>query len=86
MSILIKKPLQVYLRQDQMDALRSLALRRKVPLSELVRQGVDEVLAGVPVEDDPLLKLIGLINSGPEDLSENHDEYLAERYAAENQG
>jgi hypothetical protein len=77
------KPVQVYLRQDQLNALRSLAKRRGVSLAELVRQGVDYLLAEVPAEEDPLWNIIGLADAGPSDLAEKHDEYLAETIAQE---
>lgn len=84
MAALTKKPLQVYLRPEQLSALRALARRRHVPVSELVRQGVDEVLAGVSAEEDPLADIIGLFDSGVGDLAERHDDYLAASYANEN--
>jgi hypothetical protein len=74
---LLKKPLQVYLRPEQLDALRALAQRRKVPVAELVRQGVDRLLTEVPPEEDPLWALVGLFDSGLSDLAEHHDAYLA---------
>jgi hypothetical protein len=74
---LLKKPLQVYLRPEQLDALRALAQRRKVPVAELVRQGVDRLLAEVPPEEDPLWELVGLFASGLGDLAEHHDAYFA---------
>ena len=45
-------------------------------IAELVRQGVDRILAEIPLEEDPLLDIIGIVKSGPSDLSERHDEYL----------
>ncbi len=85
MSALAKKPLQVYLRRDQVEPLRSLAQRRKTPMAELVRQGVDRVLAEVPVEEDPLWDIVGLGDSGLGDLSIEHDRYLTEWETEANQ-
>lgn len=78
MVAVTKKPLQVYLRPQQLDALRALAKRRGMPIAELVRQGVDRVLAEVPVEEDPLWDIVGMVggDAGPADLSENLDDYL----------
>jgi hypothetical protein len=84
MATLTKKPIQVYLRLDQLDKLRGLAGRRKVSVAELVRQGVDRLLADVPPEEDPLLELIGMFDSGLGDLAEKHDEYLARTFREEN--
>lgn len=77
-STLSKSPLQVYLRQDQMDSLRALAERQDVSLSELVRQGVDRLLLEIPVQDDPLWDVVNLGQSGLGNLAAEHDRYLAE--------
>jgi hypothetical protein len=53
-------------------ALRSLAERWGVSVASLVREAVDTILR----ENDPLLDIIGLVEGGPSDLSEDHDEYL----------
>ena len=85
MGTLMKKPIQVYLRPEQLDALRSLAQRRNVAVAELVRQGIDRLLAEVPPEEDPLWDIIGLFDSGLGDLAEKHDEYLVEWIRQENE-
>jgi len=82
----IKKPLQIYLRSDQMDALRSLSKRRGESMAELVREGVDRILEEVPPEENPLLDIIGIFDSGVGDLAEKHDEFLAKMIQEENQG
>jgi hypothetical protein len=76
MSILTKRPVQIYLEQRQQLALKRLAAKRKVSVSELVREGVERLLTEMPIEDDPAWKLIGLGSSGVTDLAERHDEYL----------
>ena len=78
MTTLTKKPLQIYLRQAQVEALRAIASRRKVSLAELVRQAVDRLLTEIPLEEDPLWAIVGLGNSGAGDLAAEHDHYLAE--------
>lgn len=80
-----KMPLQVYLRADQLDALRALAKRRGDSMAGLVREGVDNLLQEVPPEEDPLLEVVGLYDSGIGDLSEKHDEYIAQMIEEENQ-
>jgi hypothetical protein len=84
MTVLTKKPLQIYLRKDQLQSLRALAEKRGVPMAELVRQGVDKLLAEVPVEEDPALDIIGIFSSGLGDLAEKHDEYIAKWLREEN--
>ncbi len=81
-----KKPLQIYLRADQLDALRALAKRRGESMAGLIRVGVDKLLQEVPPEEDPLLEVVGIYDSGMGDLSEKHDEYIAQMIDEENQG
>jgi hypothetical protein len=84
MHTLTMKAVQVYLRPEQIESLRAIAERRKVSMAELIRQGVDRVLEDVPAEEDPLWNIIGIMDSGPNDLAENHDKYIAEMIAQEN--
>ncbi len=79
-----KKPLQVYLRVDQLDALRALSRRKGESIAALVRKGVDRLLEEIPPEEDPLLEVVGLYDSGLGDLSEKHDQYLAQLIEEEN--
>lgn len=85
MAGMTKKPIQVYLRPQQLDALRALAGRRRCAVAELIRQGVDRVLAEIRPEEDPLWDIIGMFDSGLGDLAEKHDEYLV-RWLREEQG
>lgn len=78
-----KKPMQVYLREEQVEALRSAAKRRGESMAALIREGVDRVLQGLPTEEDPLLDIIGLFDSGRGDLAERHDEVLTETIQGE---
>jgi hypothetical protein len=84
MSTLTMKPVQIYLRPEQIESLRAVAERRKVSVAQLVRQGVDRVLADVPAEEDPLWNIIGIMDGGPSDLAENHDKYIADMIIQEN--
>jgi hypothetical protein len=77
MVVINKRPVQVYLRPDQIRSLKTLSKERGVSIAELVRQGVDHVLREVPLEEDPLWDIIGIVESAPPDLAEKHDEYLA---------
>lgn len=76
------KPIQIYVRSEQHQMLRVLAARRDVSVSHLIREGIDRLLTEIPVEEDPLWDIVGMIEGGPPDLSEQHDKYLAE-WAAE---
>jgi len=81
-----KKPVQIYLRLDQVDALRALSRRKGESVAALVRKGVDRLLAEIPPEEDPLLEIVGLYDSGMGDLSEKHDQYLVQLIEEENRG
>ena len=81
-----KKPLQIYLRLDQVDALRALSRRKGESVAALVRRGVDRLLEEIPPEEDPLLEVVGLFDSGMGDLSEKHDQYIAQLIEEENRG
>ena len=75
---LTHRPIQVYLRPDQEAALRELARDRGVSMAELMRRGIDLVLADVAPEDDPLWNIIGIVDDeGRDDMAEHHDVYLA---------
>ncbi|MER3458339.1 MAG: CopG family transcriptional regulator [Chloroflexota bacterium] len=76
MAALTKKPFQVYLHQDQLQALRTLAEQRGISMAGLVRQGVDKLLAEVLGGGDSALGSIALFDSGLGDLAEKHDEYI----------
>jgi hypothetical protein len=83
MARLIKKPLQIYLRDDQERTLRALAEQEGVSLAELIRRSIDGyVNAKLPVEDDPSLGIIALGHSGQPGLSTMHDEVVAREAAA----
>jgi hypothetical protein len=71
-----KRPIQIYLREDQAETLHKIAERRGESVAALVRQGVDLLLEQLPVEEDPLFDIVGLYDSGLGDLAEKHDEYL----------
>lgn len=85
MTVLTKKPFQIYLRQEQLEALRLIAEKRGISIAELIRQGVDQLFVSMPVEDDPLLNIINLGDSGLGDLAQNHDRYLADEEAGQAQ-
>ena len=71
-------PLQIYLRQEQLDALCNLSEKEHVSLEELVRRTVDCLLAESRVKEDPLWGIMGLGASNVGNIAEAHDQYLAE--------
>jgi hypothetical protein len=78
MVVINKRPVQVYLEPEQLRSLRALAKRRGVSMGELIRQGVNHILYEVPLEEDPLWNIIGIVESAPPDLAEKHDEYIVQ--------
>ena len=74
MAIRSKKPVQVYLGDKRAARLSLLAETLGTSQSDVLRQGIDLLAQKVlPVEDEPLLKLIGLAGEdtqSPGDLAE----------------
>jgi hypothetical protein len=77
--------LQVQLTEEQVERLREVSRHRKVSLAALVREGIDLLLRGQPYlspaqQRERLLSVAGKYRdeSGATDVSERHDEYLAE--------
>lgn len=73
---LAERPIQVYLERKQDEVVRALAERQEISIAELIRRSVDRYLAELPVENDPAMDIVGLVDAGPEDASEKHDEYI----------
>lgn len=74
---------QVQLTEEQLAALKRLAARRGVSISELVRQGVAAILRGSQAGQERLRReraraAAGRFRSGLSDLAEAHDRYLTE--------
>lgn len=86
-DMLAKKPIQVHLRTQQLEALRYQAHRRNVTVAELVRQGVDRILAEARADEEPItdMDIVGMVKGGPADVAERHDEYLASMIQYENE-
>ena len=73
--------------ERQLDRLREQATARRVSVATVVRDAVDQAY---PEEANQRraahlrsLGAIGQFRSGKSDISERHDEYLAEAYAAD---
>ncbi len=76
---------QVQLTEDQVKALKEIALRKKVSMAGLIREAVDEYLReehGLSYEEKKrrAIRAIGSFKSGKRDISINHDKYLEEIY------
>jgi len=76
---------QIQLSPRQVQALKALASSRGVSMAEVIRIAIDEMLrAGGQISRKDLwdlaIRVAGRHHSGRNDLSERHDEYLAEIY------
>jgi hypothetical protein len=80
--IIMTKPLQVYLDDEELRRLEQWTAERGWSKSQAVRTAL-RALTRIP-EEDPLLSASGMIDALPEDLSERFDRYLQETYVAEN--
>jgi hypothetical protein len=74
---------QIQLTEEQSRALKQLAAREGISVSELIRTSVDVLLRSSgfinPEERrKKALDAVGRLHNGPKDLSTNHDRYLTE--------
>lgn len=79
-----RKPVQVYLNDEDRDLLERLAERLGLSMAETLRVALRRLAAERWAEDDPLLALAGSLESDdvPTDLSTRHDEYAVSGYPA----
>jgi hypothetical protein len=76
---------QVQLTTDQVKNLRQLSVTTGRSMADLVREGVDQLLASkggnAPADRlERLQRVMGRFSSGCTDISQRHDRYLAEIY------
>ena len=76
---------QIQLTEEQSKALKKVAAQRNLSMAELIRQGIDFYLrsCGTISQEERrqrAIKAAGQFHSGQADLSEKHDQYLAEVY------
>jgi Arc/MetJ-type ribon-helix-helix transcriptional regulator len=71
---------QIQLTEDQAHGLKRKAAERGVSMAEVIREAVDRVLAedGGGAKRRRALAGAGRFRSGHADISERHDDYLAE--------
>jgi len=78
---------QVQLTEDQARALKEISHRENASIAELTRRAIDQWLqtsGAVPMTERRrrALAVVGRFRSGQTDVSERHDDYLAEAYHA----
>ena len=75
---------QIQLTEGQMAELRRLAEARGESLAQLVRTAVDELVARCPDRAEQsrarAMAVVGRFESGRSDVSQRHDEHLAEAF------
>ncbi len=70
---------QIYLDETSERSLKRLAARTGRSEASHVREALQRYLGSdTPLDDDPLERLIGLVEDadGPDDVAHNHDHYL----------
>lgn len=78
---------QVQFTEEQVSALKRLSAKTGRSVADLVREGVARYLASPERPDREelvrrALSLVDQFSSGPGDVSENHDRYLADAFEA----
>jgi hypothetical protein len=76
---------QVRLTDTQLQALRRLSANTGKSIAELIRNGIDQYVAGrrIPTAEDRTARAIGVagvFGSGMADVSAGHDRHLAEGF------
>ena len=76
---------QVQLTESQVQALRKMAVSRRVSIARLIRQAVDSMIESSPQPDPEerrkrALEIVGKFGSGQHDISTKHDDYLPDAY------
>lgn len=76
---------QIQMTEEQARDLRDLAHESGLPMAELIRRAIDDLLAkssriSASERRRKLMSIAGKYDSGLTDVSERHDEYLDEIY------
>ncbi len=76
---------QIQLTEEQVKALKKIALSRHLSIAEIIRQAVDTVIrtnAMVDIEErrKRTIDIVGRSSSGKRDISRKHDTYLVEAF------
>ena len=78
---------QIQLKEEQMEWLRSKARARGISVSQLIRESIKFYRAHEERRPNDrkrkALEAVGRFSSGTSDVSERHDDYLADAYKKE---
>ena len=76
---------QILLREDQVERISKLSVEAGVSLSEMIRRVIDLFIAENMRDPEEIrrraMAAVGSFHSGKSDISERHDDYLAEVFA-----
>ena len=77
---------QIQLTEEQAEAIKRIALSRRLPVAELIRRAVETMIKSSTAPDPEervkrALEIAGKFSSGKRDISKKHDKYLADIYA-----
>lgn len=78
----VREPIQVYLDTDERALLDRVAAETGLSRAEVLRRGLRQYAADRPGTRSPMLEFMESLRDVemPADLSERHDDYLAEAY------
>ena len=78
----VREPIQVYLDVDERALLDRVAAETRLSRAEILRRGLRQFAAEQSVGKSPMLEFMESLRDVdlPPDLSERHDDYLAEAY------
>ena len=83
----VREPIQIYLTEQERGLLDRVAGAAGLSRAEVLRRGLKRMGAEVLAESHPALQMLDELTKGwpaamPSDVSQRHDEYLAEAYSA----
>jgi len=73
-----KVPFQIYLEPEQEKMIELLSRKTNKSKAAVIRLCITRYMETIPLEEDPAMKIIDLGESGKTDISDRHDEYLAQ--------
>jgi Arc/MetJ-type ribon-helix-helix transcriptional regulator len=73
---------QIQLTEDQVRALKKIAAERGISMAEVIRQAINSALEKEDKREKwrRALAIVGSFHSDADDISVEHDKYLAEAY------
>ncbi len=76
MKKLRKIPIRIYLEPNQETIIRRVSEAKGISKAAIIRSCISKFITGISLENDPALNLMNLGDSGKNDISQYHDDYL----------